>query len=74
MASQLCEVLFGLVVLNVQLEGVFVSVAQMWPGNKKFLTYNIICASALRGLWKMRNDLCFPNVKWKCVEQLIWRI
>ena len=45
-----------------------------WLSDRKFVAVNIISSSALWGLWKLRNELCFQNVGWRNMNLLIWRI
>jgi hypothetical protein len=41
---------------------------------KKFAAVNIVSAATLRGIRKLRSELCFQNAVWLNVKQLIWRI
>jgi hypothetical protein len=56
--------------------GDFESIGTCWLSNKRFLVINMLCAAALWffSLWKLRNNLCFNNVSWQCLEALLMKI
>jgi hypothetical protein len=59
--------------LDVNLGSCFESIGKLWLSNKKNIVLNIF-TSALRGLWKLRNCLCFQNGSWRDVDYLLMQI
>ena len=43
----------------------FENVGSCWLSNKKFLVVNMFSSAALWELWKLRNDFCFQDGRWK---------
>jgi hypothetical protein len=44
----------------------------LWNHDKKFRITNMILAALLRGIWLMRNDMCFNRTNWSGMQTL-WR-
>jgi hypothetical protein len=42
--------------------------------NKKFVVENVLCAAALWGLCKLRNNLCLLGSQWKNEQSLLTMI
>ncbi|KAG2585448.1 hypothetical protein PVAP13_6KG390700 [Panicum virgatum] len=49
----------------------FESIGTCWLSQKRFTITNIICATALWRLWKLRNDIYFHNVYWKSMKRFV---
>jgi hypothetical protein len=47
-------------------------IANLWNHNKKFKLVNMVHAALIRGIWLMRNDMCFNRVIWPGMRAL-WR-
>uniref|UniRef100_A0A0A8Z7S1 Uncharacterized protein n=1 Tax=Arundo donax TaxID=35708 RepID=A0A0A8Z7S1_ARUDO len=58
-------------IIGRQIGDDYVSIAQCWLSNKRFEVVNMISASALWSLWKLRNSFCFQNCSWTSMG-LIW--
>jgi hypothetical protein len=58
-------------ILEVNLGGSFESIGQFWLSNKRHVLMKIITAGTLLSLWKLRNDLCFQNTRWKGMDILL---
>jgi hypothetical protein len=52
-------------ILGTQIGTDFESVARWWVSEKKNSVLNTCSAALLWSLWKLRNDLCFQEKKWR---------
>jgi hypothetical protein len=50
------------------------SVAKCWLCNKKFGVVNVVTSAVCWALWKLRNDLCFQDVRWVGMKKFWQRL
>jgi hypothetical protein len=48
----------------------FESMAKCWLCNTKYGVANVLSSVVCWGIWKLRNSLCFQDVRWRSMKQL----
>jgi hypothetical protein len=54
--------------------GDFENIGTRWLCNKKFLLINMISSATLWTLWKIKNNMCFQNVQWRNMKEIVGKI
>lgn len=52
----------------------FESVGTFWLSNRRNGVLNIVSSAVIWNLWKLRNDLCFQRLRWRCMAMLLYRV
>jgi hypothetical protein len=48
----------------------FELMAKCWLCNTKYGVANVLSSVVCWGIWKLRNSLCFQDVRWRSMKQL----
>jgi hypothetical protein len=51
-----------------------IKLSNMWLSNNKFLVHNMVCATTMWELCKLRNVICFQNTGWRNLNLLLWKV
>jgi hypothetical protein len=60
--------------VNVECGTCLENIEKLWLSNKKFTVVNIFTSTALWGLWKLRNSICFQDGHWRSVKSVLQKI
>jgi hypothetical protein len=59
---------------GVVVGGSFENFDARWLCNKRFLVINMISSATLWALWKKRNNVCFQNVQWRNMKEIVGKM
>jgi hypothetical protein len=62
------------IIVGRQIGKSFDEIGVCWLSEKRFTVVNMLSSAALWALWKLRNDFCFQNGRWKSMQQLLMRV